>query len=225
MEQNWYPCVGWWRKREQRTLTLFTFAFPGLVCFILEGKHWVFLLCFARCTYHSFRNTNGVYMVPVSVYKFTGNRHFEYFPFITQHNWYFASHSIWVAQTKSQSIGVTSYCFPGLKYKWLYMPRPEKGMPSALWCQLSMETSFWKSIVPAGSHSSVHSSAEVAFIPVHLASGSLGSLRQVLPCWSACPLGISVRLSIPLYVSTGPTWQPSPSWGPAASYAQSYLWI
>lgn len=103
--------------------------------------------------------------------------------------------------TKSQSVGEITHHFPRLSE--LIIPKPQNGVPAAPWCQISIAA---LTIVPAG----------VVLIPFHMASQPLESLHLVPPCWSVCPLGISVRLSVCRYQIH---LQLAPPWGPAASWS------
>lgn len=136
--------------------------------------------------------------------KFTVDTHFECFPFITQHD--LLSHSIWVAETKSQSIGVTNHCFLRLRSRWVHSA---KGWEGDAICSLM-------SIMHEGMFLKAHYPSWFSLISLLTCWGGLHRCPWPLGPWgpfsrcchvSACPLGISVRLTLVLYVSNRPTRQ------------------
>lgn len=143
-------------------------------------------------------------MMSITVYQFTLHRRYKIvhvFHSITQHNLYVTSPLILpVPLTKFWSVREITHHFPRLSE--LTIPKPDNGVPAAPWCRISIVV---LSIVPT----------EVVLIPFHVASQPLESLHLVPPCWSACPSGISVRLSVcryQIHLQLAPLWGPGASW-------------
>lgn len=98
-------------------------------------------------------------MVSITVYKFTVDKQYNIlnvFHFIILHNLYSAS-PLYLGGINQISVNH----FPELRTGEFTVPRPGKGAPFALWCQLSTEACSIVVIVLVWPHSSVHSGTEV----------------------------------------------------------------